>query len=428
VVDRFEAQGEWWLPDRPERRVSGTLSFDPDSGSTLSLIGSLREWHERGTPLPDGRGVTFGADDFNRSGTYPRILGEAGNTAYTLEDAFQSQLSNVLGEALEATGVSFRLRHLAYWVCESGLSERVRFPNEDGTWAEGPWATLNASHVPDRQGLTPHGLRLILGQSLGTSGDGIIERSLTQDFYFRLEGDEKQPLNTLIELASDLQDLVSVAVDRTASFESMSFFHPDIQHRIAEDHSIPLPIEYFVRWADRDTRVEKAAVHVHEMAFTLPDLGGIHGVEKWLAVAAVHRTALGRVMASRYRGSMYISDQMLNRAAALEAFDRTASGFEGSKFTTRMMRCAEIAGSPFTHLVGDVAKWAEVLRSERNESAHHLDRRVLGSAEQLHLSDTAYWLFVLCMLREANAPSGVFDRIEANNGFDWLAKRIRAVL
>src|SRR5262249_15781168 len=103
-----------------------TLSFDPESGSRLKLVGSLsnpltraRDEQSKGKP----RLITD--EDF--AGNYSRVHGQVGTTAYTLEDCFTVRHHFALGglptetvhanqvlrgalfeegEALEATSVS----------------------------------------------------------------------------------------------------------------------------------------------------------------------------------------------------------------------------------------------------------------------------------------------------------------------------------
>ncbi len=41
MLEEFVSLGEWWLPNNPEVVVSGKLSFLPNSGATLELIGSF---------------------------------------------------------------------------------------------------------------------------------------------------------------------------------------------------------------------------------------------------------------------------------------------------------------------------------------------------------------------------------------------------
>ena len=42
MMDKFEYEGIWWLPDKPEKQVSGTLRFTPNEGVILDLIGSFK--------------------------------------------------------------------------------------------------------------------------------------------------------------------------------------------------------------------------------------------------------------------------------------------------------------------------------------------------------------------------------------------------
>ena len=43
MIDEFHLKGDFWLPETPDRKVSGTLRFNQDEGATLELIGSLED-------------------------------------------------------------------------------------------------------------------------------------------------------------------------------------------------------------------------------------------------------------------------------------------------------------------------------------------------------------------------------------------------
>jgi ApeA-like protein len=51
MMEEFEYQRYWWLPDEPEERVPGTLKFDPEGGASLNLLGSFRVWRVSLCPL-----------------------------------------------------------------------------------------------------------------------------------------------------------------------------------------------------------------------------------------------------------------------------------------------------------------------------------------------------------------------------------------
>jgi len=37
MLKPFEYEGIWWLPDKPEEQIEGTLRFDPSNGVNLEL-------------------------------------------------------------------------------------------------------------------------------------------------------------------------------------------------------------------------------------------------------------------------------------------------------------------------------------------------------------------------------------------------------
>ena len=43
MIEKFEYTGIWWLPDNPEKQISGTLRFTIGEGAVLDLIGSFKD-------------------------------------------------------------------------------------------------------------------------------------------------------------------------------------------------------------------------------------------------------------------------------------------------------------------------------------------------------------------------------------------------
>lgn len=172
---------------------------------------------------------------------------------------------------------------------------------------------------------------------------------------------------------------------------------------------------------------ELSPLRPHHLLFSLRDLGGMDGISRWLEVSAKHRTALGRVMGTRYARAMFVSDRVLNCAAALEGYDRDSHPAK-CDFGKRIRRLAGRAGDTFEGLVGDVPAWVKTLTDVRNDVAHHRARAAVMSSEQYFLGESAYWLFVLCMLRDAEAPPAVFGRISQHPQLRWLRHRITEVL
>lgn len=443
----MELAGEWWLPERGDRHVAGTLVVEGDGYGRLTLIGQLRTMFEEGekSVSEDGQTTTISMTQasLDSAGVYPRIVGQVGARYLTLEDCFRGKRSRNLtgglasetihcghvfdglgfdaGEPLEFDGVAFQLKWLTHWLQESALEESHDFEGPDG---EGELVRINTSvqRLALRTLPLEHG-SLMLGHGFGINGDRLRERTLTQGHYSRIELDSLVPLNDLSDLASDLQDLVTMAVNRTAESEgTVELLHPEAHHNLPSGKSIRDAIQWHAPWTARDTSTE-TTMSKYDMLFTFEEFGGLQGIARWVPLAARHRSALGRVMATRYSPHMYLSDRLLNRAAAIEALDRNETGFENSTFATRLRRCAELAGEPFSDLVQDVDRWVQELKDDRDEIAHHYGRRLRHQTrEQLFLSESAYWLFVYCIMRLAGAPDAAFDRASRHPSVQWTKR------
>src|SRR3954462_2823788 len=92
----FEAKGLWWLAGQSDesKRVPGVLTVDENGEAELSLIGTFTDETYGAQPEQGEHGevsYTITEDLIAKSGVYPRILGVAGNTGYTLEDSFRTK-------------------------------------------------------------------------------------------------------------------------------------------------------------------------------------------------------------------------------------------------------------------------------------------------------------------------------------------------
>lgn len=268
----FEAKGEWWDPKRESHKVPGILTFRPQSGAELRLLGSLSGmFDEAEHTVTKGSGTTSVTKDTLSSGKYSRLHGNAEDGLSTLEDCFRTESTNTFrrgmgsetirvnqvlkgalfedGEALEATGTSFGILHLTDWIDQTGITEEWSW-REDGGPLQGnePRFKLEARDKPDQSIKTGNGNAVFLKHRLGISGDTMAARSLTQGFFWRVDVPNKVGLNDLIEVASDLQDLISIATNQTAAFEFVRFWHPDVFHQRSEAVRLPEGIDLFVRW------------------------------------------------------------------------------------------------------------------------------------------------------------------------------------
>ena len=446
-MERIEIQGEWWLPGAPDNRLSGTLSVDED-GIELALFGALTHPVEDAIPglVADGEPVpTSTEESAGEAGVYPRIHGQSGSKSYSLDDCFQIHRAGLLGglgmqrvtvhqvfegvwfeadEAIAFTEIVVELAGLAEFVQRSGLSEQADFTEEDG-FTRLTKTSVTLVPLPSETFVGLDGSECSLVHMWKTGVTEYRERRITENFALRVKYADLQLSEGLLKTVSHVQDLVSVVTNRRAAFTSVSFRHPSVAQELPSGRTASIPIRMYANWVVKP-EPNKAPVKSHQVAFNLDDLGGTDALTRWLTVADRHAASLSRVMVSRYSDGTYITDNLLNAAAALEGYDREKNK-DKINLVERLKRCGVDAGAPFADLVGDAARFAELLKDYRHDVAHHRSG-VGGTTAQVFISRAAVWLLILCMLRDAGAPDVVFEKIAQQPAWRWLKGHLAGVI
>lgn len=432
--------GEWWSPHAVDHKVAGTLTSDDNGELFLALIGAIQ--------APPGKVTTAGdvvEQELSISSMYPRILGRVGNDGFTLDDCFEVHRSGGFfspadsqrlavntalqsvhleeGEGLDFTQIHAYIEGLAYWTGKSGIRRQAH--EATCTVPSTDLHTLTVQRIQTETCQAPDGALISLSQSLTFSGDGITRTSVEQDYFFTVKYDHLTDLDRMLEQVGDIRNLIAVGVDAPAAFSKVQLEHPQVQRSLGDD-SWQEPITMHTAWQVRpaQTDIDYAA---HQMFFTLPELGGLPVVERWLSHIVAHRPALNRLMATRYAHKMYPQDRFSNCAAALEAYDREQYS-DDKWFVDRLLRTTVTAGHAFETLVGDTRRWAEMFRDCRNIVSHQDSGRPASASTYHFLAESGFWLFVLAALARCEAAPDLFERIEGHPEFQWLAHRIDEIL
>jgi hypothetical protein len=448
-MESRQLDGEWWLPESPDHVVPGTLSVSDQGEIELRLFDSLRSELHGLEPTVNEDGstqYTITSESIAARGKYLRILGRSGSSGYTLDDCFTVHRTGLFGgtgterihvhrmfkdvhfsldEPIQFTDIVVQMDGLAFWTALSGMKEAVQFKkrkNSDAVRILGH--TLEIKNVTAKNFAGPDGAKFKLGHTYSIRGNEITDRTFAQDFYIAASHPDLVDLDELLAEASALQDLISIATGRPAAFTSVSLRHRDVVRKMGRRKRL-IPIEMVAPWVVKPSARSKE-LKSHELWFTLTDFGGVSTISRWLDVALDNRSTLSRVMSTRYSPSMYATDHLFNCAAALEAYDRQKN--PKGAYLARVKRCIDFAGDPFASLVDDTNKWATVMKNARNDVAHHNVNIVGASTEQIVMSRSAFWLFVLCLLRDAQVPDAVFGRLTEHQDWHWLRGQVAGVL
>ncbi|MER7636949.1 hypothetical protein [Streptomyces sp. NPDC126522] len=427
----FEAEGLWWLPDHEDQKVAGILSFSPDSGSELRLIGTLSSArgshdaiYERIHGLADGK--QFHLEDCYQKNYKGSLFAPGGETETVYAHQVFRGVQYTEPDEPNADRVTPKLRYLTQWVGHRGIS--IEHPSLQEQEAGMPFASLRVHKQPDHFTKLSDDTSFKIQHNISSTPHTGTEQALCESYSCSFEFPKLTSTSLAIEYVSDVQDLVSIATGRVAECDELTFWHPDVGLDVGASRN-RTPISFFTEWIPRDTSKKPGNIQASEMFFTFDDLGGIDGVRNWLETANRHRTTLGRVMASRYRKGLFVEDRLFHRASAIEAFARTRINNKAVKLPGALKHCRELAGDEFSTLVGDPEAWSVVAKSNRDDIGHHLGKRPNQSGSAKHfLGESLYWLFVLCMLRDAGAPKAAFERIKSHPEWAWLGPRVQAVV
>ena len=450
LVEPGRYDGNWWLPAAPpEAKVPGTLVIGDDGSLELQLIGALSDELEQAEKVETDGEVSYQVTpaSLTKSGVYPRILGEVGMSGYTLDDCFQVHRSGALfgglqtqrihvnqafsrlhlepDEKPEFSAIVVRLYGMQFFVAESGIGEALEFFEEQG--GGGLRVTVNrleARNLDTKKIAGVDGSDVTIEHAYTISGDRLTDRGFKQHFNVRVVSDGLAPLPELLGQVGILRDLVTVAINRPAAFEEVTLRHPDVATKIGEK-VVSEVVGLASRWVV--SRDEKRPATAHGVLFTLDELGGEDVVGGWMKAATEHASALSRVMTTRYSNSAHVIDNLMNCAASLEAYDREKHS-DDIHYVERIKRCISHLGEPFRAFLGDADDWAKVLKDGRNAVAHHSAGVEGASAKQVFVSRSAFWLFILCLLKDAGAPDDLIVKVLAHGDLLWLKDQLAAVM
>ncbi|MFJ8818244.1 ApeA N-terminal domain 1-containing protein [Amycolatopsis thermoflava] len=430
-----EVQGEFWVPGRPNRKVPGILTISSDGGAHLALIGTFE----------DGDDMLKG-----RLGDYRRIIGMDPKNYYTLDGCIRTSHSISVGTMLGRQGfkVNQVITGAVFEQDEEVSVDRLRVSIANLlNWTKISGITEEWFLEEGRRGVSRIIITAEPQESLhirtdfgGVRIDHVLHKTqramrgpeLTQDLHVVFEFDDVISASDALQYVSDLQNLVSIATFIPSPFKKVEFSHPALIEDLGEGGERRAWPSISAEWNIQGRESEKV-LYEFDLMFTFEQFGEAQGLANWFKVADEHRDLLGRVMATRYVQKPYARDLLLNRVVPLEAFHKRWSGVTSRvDLVDRLKDLADYAGEPFEKLLGSseaISRWCAAAKDMRHDFAHHLGQYSGQHAlEILHVSNAAYWLFIICLLRKCSASQALFENLTSCRQFRHHSSQIASVI
>ena len=432
-MENLDIDGLFWLPSNPERKVAGRLTFDAANLGQLDLIGSFHELPSSGTM------TQLGTPDWNKRF---RIHGVAGTRLLALDRCMQVQgklevpgvrreryyAPLVLSgkyygeeEPLEFSSVSVQLRHLEHWVNKTGVE----------LWVE-PWEDPKEAKA---FGLTYTPLESLVATTsicdleLRFCGklikDYLIQNTIEQRCSLILRFPRPCPLRSVLQLCSALQDIVTIGAFAPSRFTCLRLGVPE-----SNADAFPLSMEQsqvqlYAGLGGSNLPEMKESPIIHSMLFAFDEIGGIDGVAKWIEQTDRLGIVLSALMNYWYVPAQTEESKFFNVIAAAEALARIRTQRQNINFKREIKSLACSAGNAFKALVGDVNCWTnEIVRTRINNVVHRGLRGYADSIRLSMLSESVYFLVVICLLQECKVPADALCRVQKHQRFRRLAHQL----
>lgn len=429
-MEDLSVDGIFWIADKPDIQVAGKLTFDSKNGPELDLIGILvepAEFHnDQSNPIQvhgvaGTRLITLvNCMWLNRTAQLPGFNRER----YRAEMLFMGAHIDVSRE-LEFDSVHLMLSHLDEWVGKRIIkSDWVH----DTTTGQTEQITITYTQPPQIVQAADFGVVELryMPKMTPLTYPVTLEATVTQQCVVDLCFNEKQPLDDLLRVCSDLQNLVSLGINSTAYIKRIG-----LSCSLPEDAPAERPdcedIELYMRLRGRESSDDDSIIHPMDMLFTYDDIGGLDGVSKWLTISDKFNSVINLMLSHFYIPVIYTENQFMNALVAAESFERIKQQKRNINLKDSLKAMANSVEGAFGTLVTDIDSWAgEIVRVRINSVVHPgLQPRATGWRMRW-LAESLYFLVVLCLLRECGMPEEVLMKVQQHRRFKHVAEQIEA--
>ena len=418
---RGTQNGQFWLLDQPEHVENGTLTVDDKGRLELVTQGLMHPTDESVTPRTirgatrDGYVTLVEAQSFSRSHSFNRYLPAQYHETWFCGYAFRSGTfeGDHLGE--DVVSIEVEIESLPRWA-------RAREgPDFQLDWDRGMLSWPVGQPTPaGGWSLGEIGIRREFYPSLFSEFKHSPSASVEIRTSFVVNFDRPQPLETICDVVSSLQALVSIGMGYAAKIErvALTVNTGTVEHHLLLHYE---PVSYPVDPAPKGSEL-----------FSVKELGGLEGVGQWLDVLRDQAHTKNGLLADTYRRPVFITDVTSHLLIALEAYERhtaphtrhhSLSRKDGYVQTRELLKSAlGSVGQMFLDWIGDCEGWKRKVSNVRREQVAHLENygnASVGGKDVYLLNRQLYTLLVVCILSQCGLSEDLLEKVVTRSRSDW---------
>jgi hypothetical protein len=217
MKDVFECSGLWWLPEKPENKIHGKLSYDIRNGATLTLDGALDENPGAGSYYEIILGDSFG-ERITLSNCVLRNWSTTllADSRRYMKSEFVASVLYVGCHFAERGDIRFSRVTVRFSQLEDWLGERL-FQSERRETQDGVTEHILRLTLPNIKEIAFDRLKISIGYGYSeTSGDWL-KPKLEANVGISIEFDNEADVNEAFQMAYYLREFLSLATGNSIS-------------------------------------------------------------------------------------------------------------------------------------------------------------------------------------------------------------------
>ena len=421
TIEQFKCKGDWWLPEKPDERVCGILTYAPQEGALLELIGSFA-------------GSVAG---FTSSFAPEIVLGESDQGLVTLHDCVQTHLT--LGST--GSSSSFKVRNvllghhfasenyirfeklfvrysnLDEWINRSGFDKKVLVES-----LKPPWK-VSVVYEP------PQAIKIALGADCEMSLEFqpklpklkfvLKEACIAQESYVKLAFAHQRNLRDCYETLFHLRNFLTLAI-------SVPIYPLELRGHV-EGLKEPIKIFFEQPYMPEDLEL----ILPPKMLFKFDDVEGKFDLflKNWYSKRISLKTVYELYFGLTYNPHMYVDDRFLNMCRAVEAYHKAVIYRKRKNLKKRLNELVDLYWSIASTFIPVKSTFLSIVVDTRNGLTHPdvKPKKNAVSGNELFLAAEQLRLLVeMCVLKEmgftADEIQGLFAK---NDKHQQLIKLLR---
>jgi len=326
---RREWSGEWWLPESPEQRFGGVLTYEPGKELSLRLIGGWRYVE----PVEPFSGVHVGRGDLLR---WPIIHGRAGETPLTLVDAWVSEARG--GDDDRPDGLTVGAMTLLVDLHLAAADEQAFVSGQVTTENLNEWTRRTGFRGDRATGLKSERLEPLEA----VAGDWIVRLHTLSSYrswnrkrngyhvqhwehaVMEFESEAPRKMEDFFEQLSSVGDLMTLSTLEPCADITVRLYTPPVPSRYREGHpyaTVPHKVDVY-QYRTRTPDPEAAATIWIDFILSQEDQPFEELIPRWFEVRETFRAAVDMVLGLTYLTGGYLQTRVVSAVAAAEAFHR----------------------------------------------------------------------------------------------------------